>query len=57
MKWLQVYDKLAKQPVRITRSKDVTVLVDGKEILVTDLKFKNDGTPYFITDTDKKGTH
>ena len=49
MKWLTLFNKIGKQPIRITRKADVVVIVDGKEIKVTGIKFKTDGSPYLIT--------
>lgn len=45
MKWLKLYNKIGKQPIRITQHNDVVVLIDGKEIPV-ELKFKQNGIPY-----------
>ena len=54
MKWLTLYNKIGKQPIRNINKSDVTVMVDNKEIKVTGIKFKVDGTPYLITEPRKQ---
>jgi hypothetical protein len=53
MKWLTLYNKIGKQPIRNINKSDVTVMVDNKEIKVSGIKFKVDGTPYLITEPRK----
>ena len=51
MKWLTLYNKLGKQPVKNTRLHDVEILMpDGQTKHKLVLKFKVDGTPYFVVD-------
>lgn len=49
MKWIKLWNKIGKQPIKIIQNVDITVVVDGKEVNVTGLKFKQDGTPYLTT--------
>lgn len=46
MKWQTLFNKIGKQPIRITRNEDVFVLIDGKEIKIEGIKFKKNGSPY-----------
>jgi hypothetical protein len=50
MKWLSLYNKIGKQHLSVTRKADVLVIVEGKEIKVTGIKFKADGSPYLVTE-------
>lgn len=48
MKWIGLYDKIGKQPIKITQKTDVIAIIDGKEIPLL-LKFKKDGSPFLIS--------
>jgi len=50
MKWLSLYTKIGKQTITLLKKSDVTVIVDGKEIKITGIKYKTDGSPYLITE-------
>lgn len=50
MRWLTLFNKLGKQPINVTSQKNVVVLVDNKEIKITGIKFKVDGSPYLTTE-------
>ena len=50
MKWLSLYNKIGKQMVKITRTADVVVIIDGKEVKITGIKFKVNGEPYLVVE-------
>lgn len=54
MKWIQLYNKIGKQPLKNLRNEDVVVFVNGEEVPITGVKFKTDGTPYLIVDKNSK---
>lgn len=47
MNWNVLYKKIGKQNLNKMQHTDVVVKIDDKEIQVA-LKFKTDGSPYFI---------
>ena len=50
MTWLTLFNKLGKQPIKITNKNQVKVVINSEEILL-DLRFETDNTPYFIVET------
>jgi len=50
MKWLTLYNKIGKQPIKTIRKTDITVIINGEEIKIIGVKFKMDGTPYLISE-------
>lgn len=56
MKWFGLYKKIGKQPMTVTQKADVIAIIDGKEIPLL-LRFKKDGSPYFISKEDYDYTH
>lgn len=54
MKWLTLFNKIGKQPIRITRQQDVCVVdFDGRKEKLT-LKFDAHGRPYFVFENQVK---
>lgn len=48
MKWMTLFNKIGKQPIRITRQQDVCAVdFDGRKEKLT-LKFDAHGRPYFV---------
>lgn len=47
MLWSFLFDKLSKQPLRVTKHNHVTAVIDGKNCKL-DLKFDTAGKPYFV---------
>lgn len=47
MLWMTLWNKLGKQPMKITRHKHVHAIVDGKHYDM-DLKFDTKGEPYLV---------
>lgn len=56
MKWLGLYKKIGKQPIKVTQNKDVIAIINGHEMVLL-LRFKKDGTPYFITKEEDNYNH
>lgn len=53
MKWINLYNKIGKQNVRVINTADVVVIINGKEYKVTGIKYKTDMSPYLITEETK----
>lgn len=47
MHWITLHNKLGRQPIRNLRDKHAVAIIDDKYVFL-DLKFKPDGTPYFV---------
>ena len=47
MLWITLHNRLGKQPIRNVRDRHVMAVIDGKQVFL-DLKFRCDGTPYFV---------
>lgn len=58
MKWVTLWKKIGKQPLKKTQHQDVYALIetaDGKtEQINLALKFDKSGNPYFIKETKHK---
>jgi hypothetical protein len=52
MRWLTLFNRLGKQPIRNLRDHNV-MLMDGDYIKDLELKFTENAIPYFIVKTDK----
>lgn len=48
MKWLTLFEKLRKQPIRVTRTEDVCVVDFNGARKPLELKFDARGVPYFV---------
>ena len=48
MKWLELYEKIGKQHLKVTQKSDVIAVINDKEIPLI-IKFKKDGSPYLIS--------
>lgn len=54
MKWLTLFSRIGKQPIRITRQQDVCVVdFDGRKEKLA-LKFDAHGCPYFAFENQVK---
>lgn len=48
MKWLTLFNKIGKQPMRITRVEDVCVVDWNGKRKRLDIKYDAHGLPYFV---------
>lgn len=52
MKWTQLFDKISKQMLSVTKHNDVTINLGGQEYPLK-LKFTKKVKPYFVIDEDR----
>ena len=53
MTWENLFNKIGKQPIKITNKNEVNVMINGEKILL-DLKFDKENIPYFIIKPQQK---
>lgn len=41
MKYLKIWEKLGKQPIRVTQNQEATVFIDSKEYFITGIKYES----------------